>query len=168
MKGLHQLLEKAKISKKYRWFLNLMMSKAVPFNKPHGFKVSSIENDAITTFTPYHKKNFNHLKGIHACAIATAGELAAGLVLMAQFPPHKYRFIMSTIQIDYHYQAKKGIFAKATLSPDMQAAILERLSDAPKTFQAVITEVHDTDHAHIATVTTKWQIKDWQQVKTQV
>lgn len=168
MRHLHTLLDKAKTSKKHLWFLNFMMGKTIPFNKPHGFKVSTIDADAITTFTPYQKKNWNHLKGIHACAIATAGELAAGLVLMSHFSPHQYRFIMSNIQVQYHYQAKKGIYAKATITSETKQNILNRLKEELKLFQEVITEIHDTDNAHIATIKTQWQIKDWQHVQTKV
>src|SRR3990167_213039 len=116
IKKLATLIQKAENSKLYLWLLNRVMSHAVPFNKPHGFKVIDITFHHVTTFAAYRKKNFNHVRGIHACAIATVGELAAGIVLMYHFSPAQYRFIMSTMQIDYHYQAKKNITAMAALS----------------------------------------------------
>lgn len=168
MRQLHTLLHKAEHSKKHLWLLNFMLGRTIGFNKPHGFKIKEIGPDFMTTYAPYQKKNFNHLRGIHACAIATVSELAAALELMYHFPPKDFRFIMSDIQIKYHYQAKKPILAKATLSQEAQTDIIKRLSDNEKTIQDITTEVHDIDNAHIATVKTTWQIKDWAKVQTKV
>src|SRR3990167_7232969 len=127
MKALFTLIQKSKTSKKHLWLLNRVMNHHVRFNKPHGFQIIKIEENAVQTFAPYHKKNFNHVKGIHACSIATVGELAAGLLLMSHFSPINYRVIMSNISIDYHYQAKKNIMATATLPTLEKAAILQTL-----------------------------------------
>lgn len=168
MKNLHTLITRAKHSKKNLWILNQILKFSIPFNKPHGFKIQKILDDGIITFAPYKKKNFNHLKGIHACAIATVGELAAGLSLINHFSPTQYRFILSHIAIDYHYQAKKDIFAKATLSPEDKQLILEKLKDSDKLLQPITTAIYDADNEKVATVKTTWQIKDWGKVRTQL
>lgn len=168
MNVLSNLIQKAKESKKHLWLLNRLMRHAVKFNKPHGFQVITISPDYVQTFAPYHKKNFNHVRGIHACAIATVGELAAGLILMYHFTPQDYRIIMSHIEIDYHFQAKKNIIATATLSPTEKLMILDLLKSDGKTLQTITTEVKDEDHQSIATVKTVWQIKPWKDVKTQL
>ncbi len=166
MEKIYALIKKAKQSKQSLWLLNQILKFAIPFNKPHGFKITAINDGSITTFAPYHKKNFNHLRGIHACAIATVGELAAGLSLMNHFSPAQYRFIMSHMDIDYHYQAKKSIFAHTMLSPSDKENILNQLKENDKILQEVFTEIHDIDNEKIATVKTVWQIKDWNSVKT--
>lgn len=168
IKKLANLIKKSEHSKMYLWLLNRVMNHAVSFNKPHGFKIINIAAHHVTTFAPYCKKNFNHVRGIHACAIATIGELAAGIVLMYHFSPAKYRFIMSTMQIDYHYQAKKNITAMAALSVEDKTTILNALQNADKTTQLIITKVMDKDHQLVATVKTTWQIKLWQNVKTKL
>lgn len=168
IKKLATLIQKAEHSKFHLWVLNRVMSHAVPFNKPHGFKVVDITAHHVTTFAPYRKKNFNHVRGIHACAIATAGELAAGIVLMYHFSPVDYRFIMSNMQIEYHYQAKKNITAMATLLAEDKINILKTLKNTDKTTQLIITEVKDSDLKLIATVKTIWQIKSWKNVKTKL
>lgn len=168
IKKLATLIQKAEHSKLYMWLLNHVMSHAVPFNKPHGFKVVDITSHHVTTFAPYRKKNFNHVRGIHACAIATVGELAAGIVLMYHFSPVKYRFIMSNMQIEYHYQAKKNITAMATLSIEDKNNILTTLENSDKTSQLVISEIKDADQQLVATVKTVWQIKSWKNVKTKL
>jgi acyl-coenzyme A thioesterase PaaI-like protein len=168
MEKLFNLIQKAQSSRPHLWLLNRLMNHAVPFNKPHGFQVLKISETSIQTFAPCHKKNFNHVRGIHACAIATVGELSAGLMLMHHFSQKKYRIIMSQIQIDYHYQAKKNITATAQLSPIEKTTIMEALSSDHKTSHTLVTEIRDDDQVSIATVKSTWQIKCWDQVKTKL
>lgn len=168
MKILSNLLQQAQDSKKQLWLLNRLMNHTVRFNKPHGFQVIKITPEHVQTFAPYHKKNFNHVRGIHACAIATVGELAAGLILMLHFSPQDYRIIMSHIDIDYHFQAKKNIVATAGLSVSEKSTILDILKTEGKTLQTVTTDVKDDDHQSVATVKTVWQIKPWKDVQTQI
>lgn len=166
MKILYRCIQKAETSKKYLWLLNRLLNFAVPFNKPHCFKVIKISSEQVQTFAPYKKKNFNHVRGIHACAIATVGELAAGLLLMYHFKPTDYRVIMSHIEIDYHYQAKKNIVANAAISNTEIESILKILSTENKATQTIISEIIDQDNQAIATVKTTWQLKKWDVVKT--
>lgn|SRR3990167_71021 len=166
MNILFQCIQKAEKSKKYLWLLNRLINFAVPFNKPHSFKVTGIAADQVKIFTPYKKKNFNHVRGIHACAIATAGELSAGLLLMFHFNPIQYRMILSHIDITYHYQAKKDIVSTATLTTMEKETILQKLSIDNKTTQDITSEIKDIDNQLIATVKTTWQLKKWSDVKT--
>ena len=168
MKILSTLIERSKTSKKHLWLLNRLMSHIVPFNKPHSFKVAKITDDSVQIFTPYRKKNFNHVRGIHACALATAGELAAGLTLMSHFSPLEYRLIMSNINIDYHYQAKKNVMATASFEKNEKVRVLENLLKEGKTLETIITEIKDEEGQSIATVKTTWQIKPWKEVRTKV
>ena len=168
MRNIHALIKKAQYSKKHLWLLNFTMNHAVKFNKPHSFKITEIGEQHVTTFAPYCKKNWNHVRGVHACAIATVGELAAGLVLMKTFAPKNYRVIMSSIHIDYHYQAKKDITAKATLPVEAQKNILQALTQNDKILQSITADIVDADNTSIATVQSTWQIKDWKKVHTKV
>lgn len=168
MKALSHLIQKAENSPKYLWLLNRIINHAVRFNKPHGFQVIKITGDRVETFAPYHKKNFNHVNGIHACAIATVSELAAGILLMYHFSPQVYRIILSTIHIDYHFQAKKDITATASLMSSEKSDMVERLTKESKTLQTVTTIIKDHDQQIIAAVQTQWQIKLWKDVRTKV
>ena len=168
MEVLSNLIQKAATSNTQLWLLNRFMGHAVRFNRPHRFKISKITPDYVQTFAPYIKKNFNHVRGIHACAIATVGELAAGIALMFHFSPAHYRVIMSRIEIDYHYQAKKDVTATARLSPETITSLQNELQKNGKAIQAVITTLKDTDDTDIATVKTIWQVKTWLTVKTKL
>jgi len=67
------------------WLLAKVINRVIPFNKPHDFTLMEGSNGLIQVKIPYARKNMNHLKGIHACAMATGGELVAGLNLIKNF-----------------------------------------------------------------------------------
>lgn len=166
MKKLVDLMEKAKQSPRHLWWLNVVLTRAIPFNKPHGFKVSAVGDDFIETSAKYCKKNFNHIRGIHACGIATIAEMSAGLLLMKQFNLKKYRLILSELKIEYHYQAKQDITSRSQLTADVVNELQQRLADEDAVLQTVVSEIHDVAGNHVATTHTTWQIKEWSKVKT--
>jgi len=111
--NISKIVGKAKTSGFYRKILNNGLNRLVPFNKPHGFKIVEIGSHHLKTLVPYKKSNFNHIKGIHACALATLSEFTTGFLLLSRLDPKKYRIIMQNLNMEYHYQAKMdsyGIF----------------------------------------------------------
>ncbi len=167
MERLIVLLQKAKTSSFYLWLLNCVLWKVIPFNKPHKFKVLTIGEDTIETGARYRKGNFNHIRGIHACGIATIAEFAAGLLLIMKFNPTRYRLIMSELKVDYHFQAKKDIKARAQMDPSTYEQLQATLQSEDAVLQIMCSEMYDVDGQHIATAYTTWQIKPWTKVRTQ-
>ena len=98
---LPTLLTKARSSGFTRWWLNHALSWLIPFNRPHGFKVIPLPEGGIRVSIPNWRVNRNHIKGIHACALATAAEMCSGLSLLERLDPKKYRLIMRTLHNDF-------------------------------------------------------------------
>lgn len=71
MKRLLQLLQDAERSPIRLWLLNRIVARAIPFNAPHGIRIQRITPFGIQATLPYRRKNLNHLKGLHACSLAT-------------------------------------------------------------------------------------------------
>lgn len=166
MQQLMRLMEQARQSKLKMWLLNRVMAKVIPFNARHGFKLIAIDKDSITSQAKYQKRNFNHIKGIHACGIATIGEFSAGMMLIRSFDVKTYRIIMSHLDVRYHYQAKKDLRAIAKITAEDKQALLEQLQQQDAVFKVMTTEVYDSDDNHVATVSTEWQLKPWSKVRT--
>lgn len=151
------------------WKLNAMLGWAIPFNRPHGIKVFTIEDYQLQAIIPYKRKNFNHIKGIHACGLATCSEFASGFLLMSNLNFKKYRLIMQKIEMQYHYQAKSTCLAKVDLSEDwFNSEIFDPLQKSDKITITNVIETYDRNENHICTATVTWQIKNWQKVKTKV
>ena len=105
------ILEKAKTSKRHLKLLNFALGKKIPFNKPHGFKVVELGDMSVKVLIPYKRKNFNHIRGLHACGLATISEFATGMVLLNALDPKEYRIIMQRMEMNYHYQGKMDAYA---------------------------------------------------------
>ncbi|WP_066756030.1 DUF4442 domain-containing protein [Crocinitomix algicola] len=159
----------AKKSKFGLFKLNLGLGFIIPFNRPHGIKIKKIEFNRITTVIPYKRKNFNHIKGIHACGLATAAEFSSGFLLLNKLGNKKYRLIMESLKMEYHYQAKKTVYAVFEAQDDwMDEKIFSPLKNQDSIYVACQIKLHDCDGNHIATGYTNWQIKRWDKVKTKV
>lgn len=167
--NFEKYISNAKSSSFGLWKLNMGLGYMIPFNKPHRIKVKKLEDDKVTTIIPYKRRNFNHIKGVHACGMATAAEFASGLLLLTKLNAKKYRLIMESLEMKYMYQAKTDIFAEFELT---DAWINEKVIDPLKTSEKVMVQcqikLFDTDNNHVATGRTNWQIKDWEKVKTKL
>ncbi|MBX2972186.1 MAG: DUF4442 domain-containing protein [Flavobacteriales bacterium] len=166
---LPSLLANARVSSWSRWWLNRVLPFAIPFNRPHGFKVHPLPAGGISVRIPYRRSNRNHIKGIHACAIATASEMCSGLSVMEQLDPKRYRLIMRSLHMAYHYQAKQPATAKCVpAAEEIAERVIRPLASQDKVDYSSTVEVHDEDGNHLATGTVVWQVKEWSKVRTKV
>lgn len=165
----NRILQKAKTSSFYLAVLNWSLNRMIPFNKPHGFRILEIGDHHLRTLIPYRKKNFNHIRGLHACALATISEFTTGFLLVSKLDAKKYRLIMQRLEMDYHYQGKMDATATFTISEDW---LQQQIYDPLKTQDAVVivceVKIHDEQGNHLTTGKVYWQIKDWQKVKTRL
>ncbi len=169
MANLTRSLNRARTSPFFMKLLNFGLNRQIPFNKPHGFKILEIGEDHLTTYLPYKKANFNHIKGTHACAMATLSEFTTGLSLLRRLNAKKFRIILKSLKIEYYYQGKSGITANYTLD---DAWLKEKIIEPLKTEDSVTVmmeiDSHDTKNNHVCTGFIEWQVKDWKKVKTKL
>jgi len=167
--NLKTALEKAENSSFELWKLNLVLWKVIPFNAPHKPKLVEVKKNSLKVELPFIRKNQNHIKGMHACALATLSEYVCGLLLMKILGTDQYRIILKSLRLDYHAQGKKKVFACFEIDPEwlektMQASI-KTDSAWVHTFQV---DVLDEDQRLISSAYPEWQIKPWALVKTKV
>lgn len=149
--------------------LNWGLFYIIPFNRPHGIKVVEIQPNLVITEIPYKRKNLNHIKGVHACGLATCAEFASGLLLLTKLGSKKYRLIMESLEMKYHYQAKTRITARFEISDEwMDQHIFQPLETEDLTYVKCQIELYDEQANHVATGFTNWQIKNWDKVKTKI
>ncbi|MAY84432.1 MAG: DUF4442 domain-containing protein [Flavobacteriales bacterium] len=152
-----------------RWRLNFILHRVIPFNRPHRLKVIQIDDEKCRVLLPYRKKNLNHIKGLHACAQTTAAEYASGLFLLNRLGFKKYRIIMKKISAEYHYQAKTSAVAEFSMSnSELEEKVLKPLESEGKVYILCQIELKGENGDHFSMVTTEWQVKSWDSVKTKV
>lgn len=162
-----KIVERAKTSKFYMWLLNVGLNRMIPFNKPHGFKIEEIKDDYIKTSLPYKRRNFNHIRGLHACALATLSEFTTGFLMVSRLDPKKYRIILKTLEMDYHYQGKMKAYGTFNLTDDW---LNDQIYKPLETNEAVVViceiKIHDEEGNHLTTGQVHWQVKSWSKVRT--
>ncbi|UII29303.1 DUF4442 domain-containing protein [Fulvivirga maritima] len=167
--NIKNIVQKAGNSAFYLWLLNQGLSRMIPFNKPHGFKVVHIDEKSIKTELPFKKRNFNHIKGIHACALATLSEFTTGFLMVSRLDPKKYRIILKTLEMDYHYQGKMKVQAAFEIGDKwLQENIYGPLQSSESTVVVCVVKVFDVEGNHISTGKVHWQVKSWDKVKTKI
>ena len=166
---LPTLLQKARVSAFSRTLLNAILPWMIPFNRPHGFKVVPLPEGGISVQIPYWRINRNHIKGIHACALATAAEMCSGLSVLEHLDPKHYRLIMRSLHMDYHYQAKMNAVASCSPDPEMiRTTVVEPLKTTEAVDYTSTVLLKDSKGNHLATGTITWQVKGWGKVRTKL
>lgn len=163
------LILKAQGSSFWLAVLNFLLARTIPFNRPHGFRIQTISKQRMQIFGPYRRANHNHIRGIHACAIATAAEFSAGFLLLTNLDPSRFRLIMAKLEADYSYQAKEDIVAESLLPEErLQSEVVLPLRERDLTTILMTTEVRDVSGNMVAAIETTWQVKRWDKVRTKV
>ena len=164
-----KIIEKAKRSSFYLRLLNWSLDRMVPFNKPHGFRVVHIGDYDITTLIPYRRRNLNHIRGLHACALATLSEFTTGFLLISRLDGKKFRLIMQRLEMDYHYQGKLNATAEFVTTEEW---FNNNIYLPLETNDAIVVpcevQIRDEQGNHLTTGKVFWQIKNWSKVRTKV
>ncbi|HXH29744.1 MAG TPA: DUF4442 domain-containing protein [Bacteriovoracaceae bacterium] len=146
--------------------LNKILTFGIPFNAPHGFKIKELSAQRVVISLPNRKLNHNHLGGVHACAMATVGEFCAGMSLLTAFGISKYRLILSELHVEFTYQGRTDLEGTCLASQIDQSSLRSALEQTGKHTQELKTHILDKNSKQVAVVTTKWQLKSWDQVST--
>ena len=149
--------------------LNFILQRGIPFNRKHNIKVVELTANRVSAHIPFKRKNMNHINGMHACGLATVAEFCSGLALLNKLGSKKYRLIMASLRMEYHFQAKSGATASYEISDQtVNTRIEEALAQNDSTELECEVPVHDEQNNHLCTAYINWQIKPWDKVRTKV
>lgn len=137
----------------------------IPFNSSHAFKILEVSNNRTRLKQKLSWFNKNHLRGMHACAISTIGELSAGLLMMKNFSPKKYRFILKNLNTEYLYQGRTHLFTECEINLEDLKAYQVKIAQEGIVEIKLLTSLFDKEDRLVSKVESLWQIKSWDQVK---
>lgn len=167
MKQLLRLAVKAKYSPFYKWLLNQVLWRVIPFNRTHRIRIVSLDDESVCVELPYIRSNQNHLKGLHACALATLSEYACGIGLMTQLDPSRYRIILKDLRMEYHAQGKESLKAHFRITQAwLNEHILNPLTQNGSVTHTFTVSVYNSLHKPVCTAHVTWQLKAWDKVRT--
>lgn len=160
-----KIIVKAKTSRFYLWLLNRLLPRMIPFNTGHGYTITRFDDEEVRCTLPLKRKNLNHIRGLHACALATLAEFTTGFRLLTKLDVKKYRIIMEKIEMEYFYQGKTDAFASYRIDDQW---VEERVRKPLQDIDAVVVDceitIHDAKQNHLCTGRVFWQVKEWDKV----
>lgn len=104
------------------WAMSLLFGTAVKFFGTARIRITEAEAGRVVMVIRNRRKVQNHIKGVHAAAMALLAESATGLVLGMSLPDDKLP-LMKTMKVNYVKRAQGDLKAIATLSPEQLRAI---------------------------------------------
>jgi acyl-coenzyme A thioesterase PaaI-like protein len=118
--------------------VSTVLGRAVRFAGTAGVRFEELTRGRVVTRLGNHGAVQNHIKGVHAAAMALLVETATGFVVGLNLPDDKLPLI-KTMRIDYVARASGGLRAEATLTEEQ----LERIVAQPRGEVTVAVRVTD-------------------------
>ena len=120
----------------------------VPYTASIGAVVERFEPGHVVVRLPDRRRVRNHLRSVHAIALANVGELSTGLALLGALDPGT-RGILTGIDVRYAKKARGVLRAEARCTvPDVTGPV----------DHAVEAAIVDADGDVVATVTALWRL----------
>jgi acyl-coenzyme A thioesterase PaaI-like protein len=132
-----------------RWLFSRLVGRMAPYTGTLGARIIALQPGRAEVQLRDRRRVRNHLRSIHAIALANLGELASGLAMTAALPPN-VRGIPVHIAVAYRKKARGTLTAVGTGLPG------EVLDEA--TAEAV-GEIRDREGDVVAIVTVQWRLQ---------
>ena len=129
-----------------RWMFSILLGFMVPYSGSISPRVVELGPGRSKIIIKDRRRLRNHLRSVHALALANLGELASGLAMLALLPP-TIRGIPTRITTEY---LKK---ARGTLTADCSCVVPVVIE--PTSMQ-VEAHIRDTSSDVVATVKVDW------------
>jgi acyl-coenzyme A thioesterase PaaI-like protein len=130
-----------------KWIFSKFISRLIPYTGTISPFVREVGPGFAEVSIKDCRRNRNHLRSIHAVAIANLGEFTTGLALHFALDAHG-RAILTRLETEYHKKARGEIVASARLA---QLPINQGLN-------IVTAVVSDKSNSTVATVKAFWLV----------
>ncbi len=157
---MKNIFEKARTSSWGLFLLNQAFFWKLPFNRPHGIRIVSVDETGLTAMLPFRRNNLNHLGTLHACALATLAEFTAGTELWRRLEQKGFRLVLQSLHMTYTAKATEKVYARFgdKLDKNTTQALLHQLKEHQKaTFEAQVV-LQTKDGKELAIGTSQWYL----------
>jgi acyl-coenzyme A thioesterase PaaI-like protein len=124
------------------------VGKLVPYSGSVGARVEELSPGHATLTLKDRRKVRNHLRSVHAIAMANLGELTTGLAVVSGLPP-KTRSILRRLEVSYEKKARGRL--TSTCDCDL-------VSPTENTEYEIQAEIRDESGDIVSVVSAHWMI----------
>ncbi|MDF3030434.1 MAG: hypothetical protein K0R03_992 [Moraxellaceae bacterium] len=120
-----------------------IFGRVVPYVGTSGLRYEELSEDRVVVSIRNRRSVQNHIKGVHAAAMALLAETATGFVVGMNLPDDKLLLIKS-LKVEYQKRTEGDMRAVATLSPEQ----IELVRTTPKgevTVPVMVTDASGTE-----------------------
>ena len=136
-----------------QWATSFALGRVVPLVGTAGLRYEAISPERVVVSIRNQRKVQNHIKGVHAAAMALLAETATGFCVGMNVPDDKLPLI-KTMKIDYVRRSVGGMRAEASLRPEQIQQILTQ-DKGEVTVPVIITDESGEQPIH-AEMTWAW------------
>ncbi len=131
-----------------KWMFSRLMGFKIPYTGSMGASVEHLEAGHSRVLLKDRRRVRNHLRSVHAIALANVAELSTGLAVLSGMPS-SYNGILVGLNIEYHKKARGDLMIECRCKvPEF----VER-TEIP-----VQTSIKDKDGDVVTTATARWLI----------
>lgn len=131
-----------------RWLFSALLGRMVPYSGSIGARVETLEPGHVVVTLRERRAVRNHLRSVHAIAIANLGELATGLALLGAMGTD-VRGILLGIEVRYTKKARGLLTADVRCEIPAVAESIDHVVDA---------DIHDEGGDTVATIRAHWRL----------
>jgi acyl-coenzyme A thioesterase PaaI-like protein len=132
-----------------RWLFSMILRRMVPYTGALGARVESLEPGRVVVSLRDRRGVRNHLRSIHAVALANLAEFVSGSAMLTALPAGT-RGIVTRLEIDYLKKARGTITARAEVTLPVVDQPMELYPEA---------ELFDASGALVARARVTWKVQ---------
>jgi acyl-coenzyme A thioesterase PaaI-like protein len=130
-----------------RWLFSRLLGLVIPYSGTVRPRIERLAPGDARLVIRDRRGVRNHLRSVHAVALANAGELVSGLAMTAALPS-SVRGIVTRLDTEYYKKARGTLVATSSARPP--ASVLEPVT------HAVHGDIHDGEGDLVARTTVHW------------
>ncbi len=137
-----------------KWLFSILLGRTVPYSGTVRPRVQVLEPGRAVVEITDRRGIRNHLRSVHAIALANVGELCSGLALTSALPG-SVRAIVLSLEIEFVKKARGTLTATSTVvlpGEVVDGSLTEPLD------HMVTAEITDEAEEVVATVKVRWRI----------